>query len=122
MGYLLRIREPDDIPAHAMKGAIFETFVVSELYKAFSHRGELPPLYFWRDQTGHEVDVIIDTGKKLVPIEVRAGETVVGSSFEGLRFFTSFGPPASSQGVMVYGGEDLYQREDFLIRPWFQCF
>lgn len=119
--YLLRIREPEDIPVHAMKGAIFETFIVSELYKAFAHRGEVPPLYFWRDRTGHEVDVIIDTGKKLIPIEIRAGETVVGSSFEGLRFYGSLGPPASPQGVLIYGGETLHQRENFVVRPWFHC-
>ena len=119
--YLLRIRKLDDIPAHAMKGAIFETFVLSELYKAFAHRGEVPPLHFWRDRTGHEVDVIVDTGKKLIPMEIRAGETVVGSSFEGLRFYISLGPPASSQGVLIHGGDTLYQRENFLVRPWFQC-
>jgi predicted AAA+ superfamily ATPase len=119
--YLLRIRKPDDIPAHAMKGAIFETFVMSELYKAFAHRGEVPPLYFWRDRTGHEVDGIIDAGKKLIPMEIRAGETIVGSSFEGLRFYISLGPPASPQGVLFHGGDTLYQRENFLVRPWFQC-
>jgi len=120
--YLLRVQAPDDIPAHPMKGAIFETFIISELYKAFAHRGEIPPIYFWRDRTGHEVDVIIDMGKKLIPVEIRAGETVVGSSFEGLRFFSSLGPPASPQGALVHGGEDLYEREGFLVRPWFQCF
>jgi len=120
--YLLRIREPEDIPSHAMKGAIFETFVLSELFKAFAHRGEVPPLYFWRDRTGHEVDVIVDTGKKLIPVEIRAGETVVGSSLAGLRFYTSLGSPASADGVLIHGGEALYRRENFLVRPWFQCF
>ena len=119
--YLLRIRDPEDIPTHAMKGAIFETFVLSELYKAFAHRGEVPPLYFWRDRTGHEVDVILDAGKKLIPIEIKAGQTVVGSSFEGLKFYSSLGPPASPQGVLIHGGESLYQREKFVVRPWFLC-
>lgn len=119
--YLLRIREPDDIPTHAMKGGIFETFVMSELYKAFVHRGEIPPLYFWRDRTGHEVDIVIDTGKNLIPIEVKSGETVDNSLFDGLRYFTSLGTPASKTGVLTHGGEARYQRENFIVRPWYQC-
>ena len=119
--YLLRIREPGDISTHAMKGAIFETFAVSELYKAFAHRGEMPPLYFWRDKTGHEVDVIIDTGKKLIPVEIKSGETISSSSLGGLRYFASLGPPASPTGVLLHGGEARYQRENFMVRPWYQC-
>ena len=119
--YLLRIREPDDILVHAMKGAIFETFVVSELYKAFAHRGEMPPLYFWRDRTGHEVDIVVDTGKKLVPVEIKSGETIVSSLLDGLRYFVSLGSPASKTGVLIHGGEALYRRENFVVRPWYQC-
>ncbi len=119
--YLLRIREPGDIPVHPMKGAIFENFVFSEIYKAFAHRGELPPLYFWRDRTGHEVDSVIDTGKRLVPVEIKSAETIDSSFFDGLRYYISLGVPVSKTGVLVHGGDALYQRENFTVRPWFQC-
>ena len=119
--YLLRIREPEDIPVHPMKGAIFENFVFSEIYKAFAHRGELPPLYFWRDRTGHEVDIVIDTGKRLVPVEIKSAETIDSSFFYGLRYYISLGVPVSKTGVLVHGGDALYQRENFTVRPWFQC-
>jgi predicted AAA+ superfamily ATPase len=119
--YLLRIREPADITDHAMRGAIFETYVIAELFKAFVHRGEMPPLYFWRDRTGHEVDVVIDTGKKLIPIEIKSGQTVNHTFFGGLSYFISLGPPAASTGVLIHGGDDLYQRENFFVLPWFQA-
>jgi len=119
--YLLRIREPADIADHAMKGAIFETFVLSEFYKSFAHRGEAPPLYFWRDRTGHEVDVVVDTGKKLIPVEVKSTETIDNSLFDGLRYYTTLGTPASKTGVLIHGGESLYRRENFTVRPWFHC-
>jgi hypothetical protein len=117
--YLLRIQKPIDITAHALKGAIFETFVIAELYKAFVHRGETPPLYFWRDQTGHEVDVIVDTGKTLIPMEIKSAETVTDSSFQGLRYFTSLGRPAAPKGILVHGGDAGYKRQDFTVRPWY---
>jgi uncharacterized protein len=119
--YLLRIKDPEDIISHPLKGAIFETFVLSELYKAFAHQGETPPLYFWRDRTGHEVDVIIDTGKNLIPIEIKSGETVVTSFFDGLRYFITQGSPSLPSGVLIHGGDALYQRENFIVRPWYHC-
>ena len=119
--YLLRIRETEDIPVHPLKGAIFENFVFLEIYKAFAHRGELPPLYFWRDRTGHEVDIVIDTGKRLVPVEIKSAETIDSSFFDGLRYYISLGIPVSKTGVLVHGGDALYQRENFTVRPWFQC-
>lgn len=117
--YLLRVRDPGDITTHALKGAIFETFVLAELYKAFVHRGFMPPLYFWRDRTGHEVDFVIDTGKSLIPVEVKSGETLSASSLDGLRFFASLGPPASKKGALVHGGDALYERDGFTVRPWY---
>lgn len=103
-----------------IREAVFETYVVSELFKAFAHRGETPPLYFWRDRTGHEVDILIDTGKKLIPIEVKSGETISSSFFDGLRYYMALGPAVANTGVLIHGGDDLYEREDFIVLPWFQ--
>jgi hypothetical protein len=61
-----------------MRGAIFESFVISELYKCFANAGESPPLYFWRDRTGHEVDIVLDFGRELLPVEIKSGETIAG--------------------------------------------
>jgi uncharacterized protein len=119
--YLLKMREPSDFLFHPLKGAIFENFVVSELYKTFSHMGEIPPLYFWRDRTGHEIDIVIDTGRKLIPVEIKAGETVSESFYSGLKYYMSFEGNISDTGVLVYGGENFYKREKFLLKAWFQC-
>jgi predicted AAA+ superfamily ATPase len=119
--YLLRIREPEEIISHAMRGPVFETFVISELYKAFVHRGDVPPLNFWRDRTGHEVDLVIDTGKNLIPVEIKSGATLTHSMFEGLRYFVALGPPAAPTGVLIHGGESIFRRENFSVKPWYQC-
>ncbi len=85
------------------------------------NRGELPPLYFWRDRTGHEVDIIIDAGKTLIPVEVKSSETVAASLFDGLKYFTSLGAPAATTGVVVHGGDAMYKRDGFTVRPWYYC-
>ncbi len=46
---LLGIRNADDLRVHASRGAVFESFVLAELVKAYAHRGRRPPVYFWRD-------------------------------------------------------------------------
>ncbi|HJZ10695.1 MAG TPA: ATP-binding protein, partial [Acidobacteriota bacterium] len=108
--YLLGIRSAQQIAVHPLKGPIFETFVVAEMYKAFAHRGQTPPLFFWRDKTGHEVDLIIDRGTKLFSVDVKAGETVDASLFSALRYFTTLGYPASATAALIYGGTSVYKR------------
>ncbi len=117
--YLLRIRTPSEIMTHPMKGQIFENFVITEFYKAFVNRGEIPPIYFWRDRTGHEIDLIIDRGRELVPVDIKSTETIVDELFSNLRFFVSLGSPACQKGVLYYGGDKLYERGAFRIKPWF---
>ena len=90
---LLRIQEPEQIALHANRGAIFETFVVAEYFKAFTHRGIRSPLYFWRDRTGHEVDLVIDDGTRLLPVEIKAGLTLRGGLYDGLDWFCARGAP-----------------------------
>ncbi|MCD6194340.1 MAG: DUF4143 domain-containing protein [Candidatus Aminicenantes bacterium] len=59
-----------------------ESFVVSEMYKNFLHQGEQPSLYFWHDSSGHEVDIIIDLGKRLIPMETKSAQTIASDFFD----------------------------------------
>jgi predicted AAA+ superfamily ATPase len=117
--YLLRVMRPEDLETHPAKGAIFETFVVSEFVKAFVHRGEEPSLHFWRDQSGHEVDVLVDVPDGILPVEVKAGRTVASDAFGGLRYWLSLSGDREGPGVLVYGGDDGYERAGLTVRPWF---
>jgi predicted AAA+ superfamily ATPase len=119
MCFLLRLRSPADLATHPLHGAVFETFVVSEIHKSFAHRGEPPPLYFWRDRTGHEVDVIIDLGTRVVPVEIKLGETVRGETVRGLEDYAALA--GCGGGVLVHGGEAAHRRGAHLLRPWFGC-
>jgi len=74
--WLLGIREAGQLSTHPLRGHIFETMIVSEWMKKYFNRGEKPPLYFWRDSNGNEVDLIVDTGAGLMPIEIKSGQTV----------------------------------------------
>lgn len=120
--YLLRITRDADVATHPLRGAIFETFVVSELFKVFAAVGQEPPLFFWRDQSGHEVDVVIDLGGRLIPVEIKSGATVAGDFFAGLRYWLALPGNVEKRGVLVYGGaEPSHTREGHVVRPWCAC-
>lgn len=125
--HLLQIRNPAQLGAHPLYGAIFETFAVAEIYKSFCHAGKTPPLYFWRDRTGREVDLLIDGGARLAAVEIKAGRTIADDFFRNLRHFSAaYSGPARAADIsridsaLVYAGDDSYNREGVAVRNWRQ--
>lgn len=115
--YLLGIRSPEELFCHSARGAIFETYVVSELIKNACNAGTEPPLYFWRDSAGHEIDLIIERGENLYPIEIKSGATVASDMFAGLKWWNNL--TSGQSGALVYGGDESYVRHGFRVLPWF---
>ena len=117
--YLLGIRRPEDLEIHSLRGAIFESFVVSELHKNYLHRGEMPRLYYWRSSDGHEVDLIVERGETLVPIEIKSSQTLAADSFAGLHYWTKLAGEKAGPPSLVYGGRESYRRDGITVYPWF---
>jgi len=116
--YLLRIRSPEELRFHASRGPIFESFVVSDLTKISLHEGREPDLYFWRDSTGHEVDILIDQGATLVPVEVKSGETVTPDYFTGLAFFRDLTGANDNPAALVYAGDRTFEQHGVKVYSW----
>ena len=117
--YLLGIHNPAVLASHPLRGAVFESYVVGELTKAFEHGGREAPLYHWRDATGHEVDVLVDLGERLLPVEVKSGMTLASSAFSGLRWWTALPGNDNDEGLVVYGGTDRQVRGKLTALPWY---
>ncbi|QJA05366.1 ATP-binding protein [Thermosulfurimonas marina] len=117
--YLLGIRTPEDLHLHPLRGAIFENFVFAELYKAFAHRGEEPPLYFWRDRTGHEVDFLLDLGTRLLPAEVKYSQTITREHLRNLLYYCKLAGRKVPRSLFIYAGERSLEREGVTVCPWF---
>ena len=117
--YLLDIRDAATLERHPLRGAVFESFVVSELVKSFAAMRRDPPLYFWRDATGHEIDILIDAGGRVVPVEVKSGQTIAGDAVDTLAWWTSIPSNPNRGGVLVHGGEESFDFKGFRVLPWF---
>jgi len=69
--YLTEWTSPQTLEAGAMSGAFFETFVISEILKSYSHNGQSPNLYYYRDSNNVEIDLLISQDGLLYPIEIK---------------------------------------------------
>ncbi|WP_045222037.1 ATP-binding protein, partial [Desulfonatronum thioautotrophicum] len=82
--WLLGIQNAEQIKTHPLRGAIFETLIVSEIKKTCLNRALNIDLYFWRDSNGREIDLVADSGGRLMPLEIKSGQTVNRDFFQNL--------------------------------------
>jgi predicted AAA+ superfamily ATPase len=102
---LVGLKSTEHAAAGPMGGVIFETAVVMEVFKTLTHRGEEPRLYFWRTAQGDEVDLVIETGTQLLPVEIKLAATPNPGMAKGiLAFQAAFGSRAGA-GWVVHPGE-----------------
>ncbi len=116
---LLGIREADQIVSHPLRGAIFENHVVAEVAKAYLHHRRTPPLFFWRDRTGHEIDLLIEEPNLLYPVEIKSGNTMSPDMLDGLLWWAKLASLPPDAGALVYGGDEAFTRNKVPVRPWF---
>jgi len=115
--YLLGIESPAALEIHAKRGDIFESFVVGELLKERLHLGRRWDLAFWRDKTGHELDVLVVSGDRRVPMEIKSGQTVQGDFFRNLDYWRRIsGLPG--RDVLIYGGDEDQHRSSCDVWSW----
>ena len=107
---LLRIRKPEHLENNPFKGALFETMVVIDIVKHFTNKAINPPLFYWRDKTGHEIDLIIDTYNKITPIEIKAGKTFMNNWFKNIDYWKKLS--LQKNAFVLYGGNQEQKRSD----------
>jgi predicted AAA+ superfamily ATPase len=117
--HLLRIREVTQLEAHPLRGALFENYVVAEVAKAYLHSRRTPPIYFWRDQGGHEVDLLVEEGTELRPVELKSGQTFSPSMLDTLGWWCRLSGESPDRATLVYGGNDSWELQGIKVRPWF---
>ena len=106
--YLLGIRNVLQLKTYPLRGYIFEGMVVTELIKKRTNAGLPINIYYWRDKTGHEIDVIIDNAGKLLPIEIKSGKTLNSEFFKNIEYWTKLS--GAEKSVLLYAGDQSQKR------------
>ena len=118
--WLLGIREPAQLRTHPLRGALFETWVVSEVLKHRTHRGQRGGLSFYRDRGGSEIDLVVEHPARLQLIEAKSAATPSSAWLTGARRVATHleGVRPRCDAVVVYGGDAHQQRTHGQLVPW----
>ena len=102
--YLLGIDTVEQLVKDQLYGNLFENWVVMELFKSRFNCAADPRLYFYRDVSGKEVDLLFQQGSQLLPIEIKSSKTFSPSFLEGLQYFHKQAPQRAKGGALIYAG------------------
>jgi len=115
---LMGIQTRAQLAIHPLRGALFETLIVSEFLKSRFHQGWPSNLYFWRDNVGLEVDLLLEEPEGLQPIEIKSSATVTDALFKSLRKWLAVAGDAVVRPRLVCAAEQSYQRSGIDVRRW----
>ena len=115
---LLDIQSPEQLDSHYLRGNIFESFIIAEYIKDRLHAGRRPNAYFWRNSTGHEIDLILEADVQLWAVEIKSGETLNEDFFKGLRYFKRISSTPEDHLYLVYGGDRNLARKHGQVVGW----
>lgn len=116
--WLLGIREQEQLAFHAQRGALFENLVVTEFLKGRFNRGQQADLHFWRDSKGLEVDLLLDDGLSLKPVEIKSGQTIAPDFLTSLKKWCELSGIPDRPALLVYGGKRPLANGNITIIPW----
>jgi len=99
---LLGLRSSEQLNTHYLRGELFENYVITEYIKNSLNDVKEPDIYFWRDNTGNEVDLLIEDAARLKAVEIKSGATFREDFFKGISYWEKLSN--SSDNSVVYGG------------------
>ncbi len=114
---LLGITQILHLKNHPLRGSLFETLVMTELIKMKENAGSLSQLFYWRDKTGREIDILIDKGNTVLPVEIKSGKTFQSNFLKSIRYWMKL--TGEEKACLIYGGDDALKRSDGItITSW----
>lgn len=116
--WLLGVRDAQGIANHAMRGALFENLVIGEFVKQRFNAGQPAELYFWRDNVGHEVDLLFAMADGLQAVEIKSGMSFAPDwPAAALRWKSYAGDEALAPWI-IHGGDRSFNTENYRAFSW----
>ncbi len=120
--YLLGIKSAQQLDIHPLRGSIFENFIISESIKSKGNKGKEANYYFWRDQKGHEVDLIEERSNYLFPTEIKLSETFHSKFTKNIEYINKLQElnlaDINPQGEIVYCGSSERSFKNLQVKNW----
>jgi uncharacterized protein len=115
--YLTQWPTPESLEAGAMSGAILETYIMCELLKSYWHNGKQPPFYFYRDKDQKEIDLLIEQGGKIYPIEFKKSSNPDKKSISNFKTLEKLNVTVGEGAVICLSSDFIPMNKDVNIVP-----
>jgi len=116
--WLMGIHARETLALHPQRGALFETWVVSEFVKNRYNQGRPAELYFWRDSNGLESDLLFESNGCLQPVEIKSGQTITSDYIKAGQKAGRIAGEDALMPWLIHGGTDAYERSGVRVIPW----
>ena len=115
--YLLGIKKESHVLTHPLKGFLFENLVIADRMKQAFNKAQDPSFYYFRDNSGNEVDLLEETGADIISYEIKAGQSLSREMFKGLDFYKNLNPE-NKKSLLIYAGNERHVRYGHECLPW----
>jgi predicted AAA+ superfamily ATPase len=102
--YLMGIEKGDHINTYPLRGALFENMVLMELIKFRYNQGLDPNIFFYRDSQHHEIDFILNWGKRLLFLEIKSSKTFHSDFLKAFEYFPAIKGNRKKTLLLAYDG------------------
>lgn len=122
--FFLGVHSASTLDTHPCRGLSWECFIIDQLISLFQQAEPGSQPYFWRTSQGHEIDLLIDLGKKKIPFEIKLHSAPTASDASGLR--QCMQQLNIKRGYLIHSGRQNYSlgsgvtalsAEEILSRP-----
>ncbi len=115
---LIGINKKSQLSSYYQKGGLFENLIITEVLKYFYNKGIEPELYFLRDRTGHEIDLLFELNGRRYFIEIKAAKSFSEHYFKDILYFKNLSALKKSIGITVFGGEQSHKLKSGQLLGW----
>jgi uncharacterized protein len=102
---LLSITNSEQVFLNPARSGLFESYVIADFYKQRFNKGLNPNCYYWRDQSGYEVDCVLEYSNSLVPIEIKASRTFNKHFIDYLSRWNTIAGGQPQDNILIYAGD-----------------
>jgi predicted AAA+ superfamily ATPase len=118
---LLGIKTKTDYETHYLRGGLFESFIISELWKIIFNLKLNSNIYYFRDSNGNEVDALIEYSGTLKAVEIKSGKTIISEFFKGLNYLEKIWNDQKAEKFLIYAGDENQNRTMAKVLSWRNC-
>ncbi len=118
--WLCGIEDVRQLANHPLRGNLFENLTVIEALKHRFNQGKRNNLFFYRDSSGNEIDMLYARLQQFVTIEIKSGKTITSDYFKGIKKFVKNFPDLAREKMIVYGGNESQQRNGIKVTSPFK--